>query len=165
MPIQTYSAIEHKVLGSSTTSITFTSIPSTYTDLILVVNAKATSAAWGAFQVNGDTGSNYSQTVLTGSSGGSGSTRNSNQPYAFITYNTGPGASEFDYNAIINFMNYSNSTTFKTMISRANRASGGVDASTNTWRSTAAITSITYLANNSMVAGSTFTLYGIRAGN
>ena len=165
MPTITYTPIATQTLASNTTSVTFNSIPNTYTDLILVVNAKTTSTSWGAFQVNGDTANNYSQTVVTGNGTSAVSSRNSTQPYAFITYNTGPGASDFDYNAIINFMNYSNTTTFKTMLSRANRASGGVEASTNLWRSTVAITSITYLANNSMVTGSTFTLYGIKAGS
>jgi hypothetical protein len=58
--------------------------------------------------------------------------------------------------------NYSNTTTFKTFLSRTNVASDRVEALVGLWRSTSAITSITlYCGSNSFVTGSTFTLYGI----
>jgi hypothetical protein len=61
-------------------------------------------------------------------------------------------------------MNYSNATTYKTMLSRANNGAAGVDAIANLWRSTAAISSITVkITGGNMKAGSTFTLYGIAA--
>ena len=61
-------------------------------------------------------------------------------------------------NSITHFMNYSNTTTYKTLLTRANNANNGVNAEVNLWRSTAAITSISI---NSLKAGTTFNLYGI----
>jgi hypothetical protein len=61
-------------------------------------------------------------------------------------------------------MNYSNATTYKTIINRGNTASSTVITRSGMWRSTSAITSIT--VNNdasNYLAGSTFTLYGIAA--
>ena len=62
-------------------------------------------------------------------------------------------------------MNYANTTTYKSIIGRANRADSGVDAAVALWRSTAAITRIDIKLKNggSFTAGSTFTLYGIAA--
>jgi hypothetical protein len=66
----TYTPIATTTLGSAATSYTFTSIPTTYTDLILIVNAKnASTGSYPKMQVgNGsvDTGNNYSRTYLTG---------------------------------------------------------------------------------------------------
>ena len=67
-------------------------------------------------------------------------------------------------NVIVQFMNYSNTTTNKTVLSRANNAATGTDAIVNLWRSTAAITSIyVYVPSGNFATGSTFTLYGILA--
>jgi hypothetical protein len=67
---------------------------------------------------------------------------------------------------LLQFMNYSNATTYKTVLSRSNvAASASVSANVGLWRNTAAITSIklyVYPSYN-FVAGSTFTLYGIKA--
>ena len=68
---------------------------------------------------------------------------------------------------ILQLMNYSNTTTYKTILSRTNAAANGVDATVGLWRSTSAITSIEIGKNSGMSGtfqiGSTFTLYGIKA--
>jgi hypothetical protein len=66
---------------------------------------------------------------------------------------------------IISILNYANTTTYKTALSRANNAAGGVDAVVGLWRSTAAINSIKMAIGGgySYAAGTTFTLYGIAA--
>ncbi len=65
----------------------------------------------------------------------------------------------------LQFMNYSNATTYKTILVRGGDASQKVDATVNLWRSTSAITSITLFpgGGNSFLTGSTFSLYGIAA--
>ena len=61
----TYEPIATNTLGSAASSVTFSSIPSTYTDLIVVMNyANSTGLADVFFRFNGDTGSNYSDTIL-----------------------------------------------------------------------------------------------------
>jgi len=65
-------------------------------------------------------------------------------------------------------MNYSNTTTYKTLLTRANQASNGVDACVGLWRSTAAINAVSiattaYGGSSSVQTGSIFTLYGIKA--
>jgi hypothetical protein len=67
-------------------------------------------------------------------------------------------------NAILNFQNYSNTTTYKTTLTRASLPGASVTAAVSLWRSTAAINSIEVaLSSNEYSAGSTFTLYGIAA--
>jgi hypothetical protein len=68
------------------------------------------------------------------------------------------------------FMNYSNSTTYKTMLGRQGTASstaGGASLTVSLWRNTSAITSIQlqldFGSSNRWYTGSTFTLYGIKA--
>ena len=159
----TYTSIATTTLGSAQASYTFNSIPSTYTDLVLV-------ASWGrtsgnpdmSLQLNGDTGSNYSVTTLEGAGTNAVSQRQSTQTQMFVVgFQSGTYSSP--YTNIINFNNYSNSTTYKTVLSRNSANSAG--AYCGLWKATpAAITSITLAASSStFTAGSTFTLYGIAA--
>ena len=156
-PIATYTAT-----GSQAT-ITFSSISGSYTDLVLIVNATVTSSGYDlGIQLNGDSGSNYSQTILYGTGSAAGSARGANQAKAYVTYYGGIGTVQG--NQVIQLMNYSNSTTYKTLITRANRADSGTDAVVNLWRNTAAITSIALnIGGTNFASGSTFTLYGIQA--
>ena len=161
----TYVPIYTNTLVSAQASVTFSSIPSTYTDLVLVANVQAATGANIAIQFNGDTASNYSSTILTGNGTAASSLRYSSKTY-IITDNYGyPTTSNFNVN-ITHIQNYSNATTYKTTLTRANSAASGLDASVGLWRSTAAITSIvvqlvTPTAN--INTGSTFSLYGIKA--
>jgi len=158
----TYEPIATSTLGSAQASVTFSGIPQTYTDLVVVVSSPSASAsAYSALTVNGDNGSNYSFTRLYGTGSAAGSNRGSNMTYWQTQYLYSSGTY---LNAICHFMNYSNTTTNKTMIERYNDAAYEVDAQVNLWRSTAAITSITFSrVSGNYATGSTFTIYGIKA--
>jgi hypothetical protein len=168
----TYEPIATNTLGSAATDITFSSIPSTYTDLVLVTSvfgSRAANVDSLAIRFNSDTGSNYSYTYMIGeSSAGAASSRASNQSNIWvgnITSNsvTQPGV------IIVQIQNYSNTTTNKTVISRQNAMAGGgyniTGANVGLWRSTSAITSVTVRSEtgSNLSSGSTFTLYGIKA--
>jgi hypothetical protein len=65
---------------------------------------------------------------------------------------------------IMQLQNYSNATTFKTILVRNSPAANAVSALVNLYRSTSAITSIKfYTTSGNLNTGSTFTLYGIAA--
>jgi hypothetical protein len=160
----TYTPIATQTLGSSQTSVTFSSIPSTYTDLVLVSVLKETVAANAVVQLNNDTGSNYSSTTLGGNSGGPFSARQSGSTYFWLDRQ----GEATDWGVgLTHFMNYSNTTTYKTVIDRFSAYTSGLQATVGLWRSTSAINSIKlsidYSPTQSFVAGSTFTLYGIQA--
>lgn len=161
----TYTPIATTTATGSATSITFNSIPSTYTDLILIASATGTSSAYlGYIIINGDGGSNYSETLLYGTGSTAGSARESNRAKGYAgnwtTQNSTTSPTVFQ----IHFQNYSNTNVYKTFIGRAADAGTETNASVNLWRSTAAINSISFTTNAVNIAsGSTFTLYGIKA--
>jgi hypothetical protein len=160
----TYEPIATTTLGSTATTVSFTSIPGTYTDLVLVTSIKATSADTNQFmRFNSDSGSNYSHTNVYGTGTSALSFQQSSQDKInsvlsgyLVTSQNSPG--------IYNIMNYSNTTTFKTMISRFNNSSVIAQAEMSLYRSTSAITSIEiFTTPDSFAVGSTLTLYGIKA--
>ena len=163
----TYEPIATTTLGSSATSYTFSSISQAYTDLYLVVQSKVTSGTlqlyWQVGNGSVDTGANYSGTQLEGTGTTAESRRWSGQTYWQGYYDYMTSADGFIHNASI--MNYSNTTTFKTAIWRANNAGTGTVAQAGLWRSTSAINTIKLFPSGggSFAAGSTFTLYGIKA--
>jgi hypothetical protein len=160
----TYTPIATTTLGSNASTVTFSSIAGTYTDLVLIMNVISTSSSpnYIYLQYNGDTGSNYSTTILSGNGTAAQSTRFNNRTNFNIDYNAYPNTSVG--NRIVQIMNYSNTTTYKTGLVRANSAASGTDAIVGLWRSTAAITSIVATHDTAQfTTGSTFTLYGIQA--
>ncbi len=158
----TYEAIATQTLGSAAASVTFSSIPSTYTDLVLVVAAASTSAGTYSvtFRFNSDSASNYSDTRIIGNGSAASSNRDSSQAEMYpvnITNTIGT--------VIHQIMNYSNATTYKTMLSRGISADYQVWANVGLWRKTpeAINTILLSVAGNTFATGSTFSLYGIKA--
>ena len=154
----TYTPIATQTLASAVTNLTFSSIAGTYTDLVLISNFKSTATDGISVQFNGDTASNYSWTLLYGTGSAAGSARYTSQTSVTIGYTT---VNNFN-TSICQFQNYSNATTYKTLISRSSAADYEVDAMAGLWRSTAAITSIKINCSGTLQIGSTFTLYGIK---
>jgi len=157
----TYTPIATTTLGSAVATYTFNSIPSTFTDLLLVANTNQTSTSSGlSLQFNGDTGANYSFTYMQGNASAASSNRASNVYSIDHNYqNAGTWGQTY-----ININNYSNTTTYKTTLSRASQANTLVMSHTGLWRSTAAINSIKILVSaGNYDVNSTFTLYGIKA--
>jgi hypothetical protein len=153
----TYEPIATTTLGSGSSSVlVMSSIPSTYTDLVLIINGTSGSVQNIHWQANGDTASNYSYTRIYGD--GTSATSDRASTYAgFAIFGTDQST------AILNIQNYSNTTTYKTGLSRGNTG-GYVSAYVSLWRSTAAINSLTIKsASTAFATGSTFTLYGIKA--
>ena len=162
----TYTPIQTTTLGSAAATVTLSSIPSTYTDLVLIISTRFAGGGGASAiqaQFNSDSGSNYSQTQLSGDGSTASSFRGTSTTSAAFGLATDT-ANEFA-TSIIQLQNYSNTTTYKTSLVRGNIASDRVRAIVNLWRNTQAIDSI-LLQNNgatNFVAGSTFTLYGIAA--
>jgi hypothetical protein len=171
----TYEPIATTTLGSTNDTVTFSSIASTYTDLFLVVSARDSSTSFNNAQMglrfNSDSGSNYSNTNVGGTGSSASSSRGTSQTFMIMgrVTNQTSGYSANDFGIVnISIMNYANSTTNKTAVSRSNYIFGTdtqVEARVGLWRNTAAITSVSVYTNSGFgfVSGSTFTLYGIKA--
>jgi hypothetical protein len=170
MATNTYVALATQTLSSSAATITFSSIPQGYTDLVLVFQCTASSANMN-FDIrvgNGtvDSGTNYSGTYLVGASGGASSSRLSNQDLMRTGQNCFIRTSGDVFQCISQFMNYSNTTTNKTVIHRLGNANQStVESSVSLYRNTAAINIITIgsFSGATMAAGTTASLYGIAA--
>jgi hypothetical protein len=167
MPV-TYIPLATQTLGSAAATVTFSSISAAYTDLVLVVSP-AVSSGVDNMRIrvgNGtvDSGSNYSYTALTGNGSTAVSARASNETSVLTDYNGYMNTTLGNVTKVINFQNYSNTTTNKTVLMRSNNAATGTDAMVSLWRSTAAINIITLFVSGGVAnfaAGSTFSLYGV----
>jgi hypothetical protein len=160
---KTYEPIATQTLTASAASVTFSSISSTYTDLVLIMSGSVATNANLNIQFNSDTATNYSATRLYGNGSTAASDRYTSSSSIPIDA-TGYWQTGFGSNNIISIMNYANTTTNKTVIVRSNNASNGTDAIVGLWRSTAAINAIKVQAGGvNFNSGSTFTLYGIKA--
>lgn len=164
---KTYEPIGSTVLSSTSNSITFTSIPNTYTDLKLILVVQTSSVVGGNLVINSDTNANYCRTSLNG---------NGSTPTSSSTTNGSNGTPLGSGNGIaitsngawtlieLDFMSYLNAP-YKLILQRWSNdqnGSGQSIAQISTWRSTSAITSITFNITG-MVVGTTATLYGIKA--
>ena len=111
---------------------------------------------------NGDTGNNYSRTEMLGTGSSITNFRGSNEPYAYISSTYAPTGEIGAF--VTNIMNYADTTTFKSLLSRANNSTIGPSMVINLWRSTAAINTILLTPiGTGFDVSSTFTLYGIKA--
>jgi len=169
----TYTLISSQVLGSSAASVTFSSIPSTYNDLKLVVSARGdSSSATGLIQMylNNDSGTNYSFTYILGNSSAASSTR-----YSSITVNNSISFDEATSTTstfgsseiyIPNYNSTSSKPFFNINVTENNSSaadSADIKAVASLYSGTSGISSITLLtASNNFVANSSFYLYGIK---
>ena len=158
----TYTPIATQTLASAAASVTFSSISSAYTDLVLVENYSLSTLSQSVLTFNGS-GSGYSNTNLYGN--GSSATSTKYTGVGGLGRSPGVGDNANQMNAVIrSIQNYNNTTTYKTVIQRRNDATASVWASVGLWSNTAAITSITLTTSGGNYnAGSQFTLYGIAA--
>lgn len=157
----TYEPIASTTLGTATSSVSFTSIAADWTDLILIFQQTASSNEGALFRLNGDTGSNYSNTRLYGDGSSATSERYSNQ----TADNAGVARSSYITNGRLQIMSYANTSVYKTVLIEANTPQELLMRSVGLWRSTSAVTSITILPGGGATwsSGSTFSLYGIKA--
>ena len=160
----TYEAISSTTLVSAQASVTLNSF-SGYTDLIIVCNSRGTSGSAANIFVrfNGDTGSNYSKTLIEGNGSTATSARDTNSPAIYSLAISAASTSE-PSSSVIHLMNYSNTTTNKTVLGRCSIAGLVTNAVVGLWRNTAAITSVSFtIDSGNLATGSTFSLYGIKA--
>jgi uncharacterized membrane protein len=159
----TYEAIATNTLGSAAASVTFSSIPATYTDLVVVVNASLTTGSANMnLNFNNDTSALYSATWVGGNGTSALSSRNTGNTLMVTTYY---GTLQTTIGTfVLNVMNYANTTTNKTLLARMNNTIDGTSATVGLYRSTSAINRIDLITGSStFTAGSTFTIYGIKS--
>jgi hypothetical protein len=165
----TYEPIATTTTGSNTTDVILSSIPATYTDLKLVITGSGVTASTPVFYLNGDTNLLYSVTRMTANTTDLITSRSSGQSKIFpndVTLETEPRKHLF----VLDIFNYAGST-FKTVLFSCTRlptttSNSRLEKMVGLYRSTSAITSITmstFSGTDLIRAGSTYTLFGIKA--
>jgi succinyl-CoA synthetase beta subunit len=155
----TYEPIATTTLTGTSSSIVFSSIPATYTDLRLIIGSVYGSNP--RIRFNSDSATNYSATNIYGDGSTAASYPQVNLD-AFNIYAFGPGAGVAAY--FMDIFSYAGST-YKTSLvvgsEDKNGAGGAVNRQVNLWRSTSAINNINIFSTTNFTAGTTITLYGI----
>ena len=168
----TYTLISSNVLSSSAASVTFSSIPATYTDLVIRASVRGDSAAAAVNMkvlLNNDTTTNYSGTSVynSGTTGDSLQVSNTASPYSGLI-NADTSTSNTFSNIEIYIPDYLSTTSkpFNTAFAPESNTTGGVGysnwVSAQLYRGTSAVTRIDLILNGgNLMATSSFYLYGI----
>jgi hypothetical protein len=163
MPTPTYTPLATVTLGSSAASVTFSSIPATYRDLILVsqILQNTTGVRQAVIKPNGDAG-NASLVFMDGS--GSAATSATAKTITAFYLGAGPAANT-PVAVITQIMDYMATDKHKTFLNRSGSSFDPVSAYASRWASTAAITSLVFepTSGGNFSAGTTLNLYGVIA--
>ena len=164
----TYEPIASTTLGSAAAEIDLTSIPGTYTDLVLILEGVADNTAFTtAVQFNGITTTTYSTTYLYGTGSAAASARNSGEAFIRLEY-AATRRTTSRILTIAQFMSYANTNVFKTVLSAEAGSAEGVGRNVGLWRSTDAISSMKLRAVSpsstvKFASGTTVSLFGVKA--
>jgi hypothetical protein len=167
MPTPTYDLLASNVLTSATSSITFSSLPSTgYRDLVVVATGIATGNFIGMFaRFNGDSGGNYNSVNMRGDGTTAASSVANSASSLYIANNYAYAGTNQAILAIMSIMDYTTSK-HKPTFARSNSPLG-VEAVAGRWANTSAINSVEIIATSGngfqFASGSSFYLYGISA--
>jgi len=157
-----YTVIDSQVLSTSAASVTFSSIPGGYKDLVLIMSPLSlTASVYGGAALitfNGDTGSNYSYVFMRGN----GSTTASSSGTTTAIYGGYQTNSSYHSSFQCSIQDYSATDKHKSTLNRDDTAENATYARAYRWANTAAITSIEITGSGgSFATGSTFHLLGV----
>lgn len=164
----TYTLISSNVLSSSAASVTFSAIPSTYTDLVLRMSVASTGVIDGILRFNGSSASNYSRTYLQGNGASTLNARSTNSSFIGLQdlyRNNGNTANTFS-NCEIYIPSYtvSQSKPISAILAdESNNTTANITIIAGLFRDNTAISSFSISPNSGdFVSGSSFYLYGIK---
>lgn len=169
----TYTLIEAKTLASAVSSVTFTSIPQTYVDLLLKVCARgADSNTWSDLLIGFNSSTaDFSWRGMYGLGNTAGSNTGAGTGYRQVgNINSNTNTANVFSNVEIYIPNYTSTSASKTISFDSAVESAGADnilhSGSTLWSPTSptAITSVTFTNSNSsnFMVNSTFYLYGIK---
>jgi hypothetical protein len=165
MPTPTYTPLATQTLVSAAATVTFSTIPATYRDLVLVLAGAASTNVTLKARFNGDTGSNYTTVDAFGTGSAAQSGTSGTIGEINLTQNGAFGTTISTF--ITQIMDYSATDKHKTVLTRNNILTSsfpGVGMLAHRYASTAALTSILiFPSSGNFAIGSTFALYGIVA--
>jgi len=156
MPTVTYTPIGNNTIsGSSTTAVTFSSISSAYTDLVLIVGGKASTGTSLIVRYNGDTGSNYTRVYGYGNGASHSQGHSGTDSGVFATLGAVIGQTIYHINSY-------QASYYKNTLFRNDHTDNATVITSCSWKNTAAITSIEVSVGSYVFsAGTVISLYGI----
>lgn len=164
--LSSYESIATITASGSQSTVTFSSIPSTFKHLQLRINGReGTSGGVVYARLNGDTGTNYAWHYLRGS-GASTIAAAGAASQSEIWLSTFLGYSA-DYSGaiLVDILDYANTSKYKTTRTFAgtyDTVNNAISISSGLWLNTAAVNSITIFTSNNYDNRSSFALYGIK---
>lgn len=156
----TYEPISTTTVSTAVTSVSFTSIPATYDDLVLVANANYTSGTGDMnIRFNSDSGASSYAYI-----------RQLNGAAIQVGVSTGANSAVLTDNSvnsiqIIDVFEYKNTSVHKTFMDRGGNVTYYMGGISGVWKSNTAISTITFhpeFSGSTWATGSTFTIYGIK---
>jgi len=166
-PAGAYELIQTQVLSSSASSVTFSSIPQTYKHLqVRLISQNDNSASTNAFlRINSDSGSNYAWHYLSANGSSVSSSAAASQSSVLFNSQSNGTANAFG-SSVIDVLDYSAITKNKTVRIATSRSApfNNIGLWSGLWADTSAVTALSFANTNStsFVAGSRFSLYGIK---
>lgn len=162
----TYEPISTVTLTSTAQAISFTSIPSTYTDLVVIFRGAGVVGSDVRYRFNSDSGNNYAYNAIYAQS----STVNVNvsalESNGVFTYYGGVSTVVGESMHRLDIANYADTGKYKSGISSANLKNESWTQNSTIWNSTAAINRIdielSFATSRVMSVGTTATIYGIK---
>lgn len=164
MPTPTYVPLANYTLPSSFGTFSFTNIPNTYRDLVIVTTtSQAVAGSEMRIRFNSDSGSNYPIVYAGGYGIGTPFSGGSTAP-SQITPSATVGESG-TMMVTMHILDYAQTNKHKPGLVRSHDVTAsGLQMQAFRWASTAAITSVSFISlGGSLAAGSTFAIYGVHA--
>jgi len=166
----TYSLIASTTLGSTSSDVTFTAIPSTFTDLVLRLSIRRTNngvSLYTLMRLNGLTTTIYSTTMLNGSGSAASSNRLSSNDYATTGWTSGNDATANTFGSTEIYIPNYTGTVAKPIgsfgVAESNATAVDMLVAANLVNLTSAVSSIQFnVLGLPYAAGSSFYLYGIK---
>lgn len=149
-------------------SVSFTSIPTTYTHLQIRAITKNTSTNnFAAMRFNSDNGSNYNAHYLDGDGASVTAGGSANYDRSYFGYTSTSSQTNIFGASVIDILDYKDTNKFKTVRILTgvdvNGSGGYTEFSSSAWRSTSAISDINiFFSSNNFAQYSSFALYGIK---
>lgn len=157
MPTPTYTPLANITLGSSASTVTFTSISASYRDLVLVITGTTVNLQGVTMKFNADSGNNYYEVGMDGYGSGSPASFSATSSYV----DSGSFSSTLS-SSNIQILDYSATDKHKPVLVRTDNSSWGTRALAARWANTSAINSITmFTTGTGFLTGTTMALFGI----
>jgi hypothetical protein len=166
-PSGAYDSIATTTLSTATGTVSFTSIPATYTHLQMRISVIAATAGqtFQAF-VNNDTGTTYATHVVYGNGTATGAAGVPNSTGYSPVYGRNVGSTTAPCVVIMDILDYANTSKYKTMRSLSgseSNSNGEIDLSSSVWMNTTAINRLDFnWTSGNCAQYSSFALYGIK---